>query len=184
MKIATIGKGNIGGGLADLWERAGHEVTRLGHEGGDASAADVLLVAVPGSAVAEALDRIEGIEGKTAIDATNLYDVEPPSGFASNAEFIKSRTGGPTAKSFNVNFAALFDRLGETSSTPGNLWCGDEEAREVVERLIRDAGYEPVSAGLLKNAALLEGFLPLMFAINKEGGMGPFFYRMAPPDRF
>jgi predicted dinucleotide-binding enzyme len=27
MKIATIGRGKIGGGLADLWEAAGHEVT-------------------------------------------------------------------------------------------------------------------------------------------------------------
>jgi 8-hydroxy-5-deazaflavin:NADPH oxidoreductase len=37
MKIATIGRGSIGGGLADLWEKAGHEVTRIGHEGGDVS---------------------------------------------------------------------------------------------------------------------------------------------------
>jgi predicted dinucleotide-binding enzyme len=183
VRIATIGKGNIGGGLGDRWGQAGHEVTRLGREGGDVSAAEVVLVAVPGGAVAEALDAVDGIEGKTTIDATNLYDVEPPSGFASNAEFIKSRTGGPTAKSFNTNFAALFDRLGEAGSTPSNLWCGDEAARDVVERLIRDAGYEPVSSGPLQNAALLEGFLPLMFAINKEGGMGPFFYRIAPPDQ-
>jgi 8-hydroxy-5-deazaflavin:NADPH oxidoreductase len=183
VRIATIGKGNIGGGLGDLWEKAGHEVTRLGHEGGDVGAAEVVLVAVPGSAVAEALDRVEGIEGKTTIDATNLYNVEPPSGFASNAEFIKSKTDGPTAKSFNINFAALFDRLDEASSTPSNLWCGDEEAREVVEQLTRDAGYEPVCAGPLKSAALQEGFLPLMFAINREGGMGPFLYRIAPPDQ-
>jgi hypothetical protein len=183
MKIATIGKGNIGGGLGDLWEQAGHEVTRLGHEGGDVSAADVVLVAVPGGAVAEALERVDGIEGKTTIDATNLYDVEPPSGFASNAEFIKAKTGGPTAKSFNLNFALLFDRLGEEGSTPSNLWCGDEEAREAVEQLNRDAGYEPVCAGPLANAAKLEAFLPLMFSISKEGGMGPFFYRMASPDQ-
>jgi predicted dinucleotide-binding enzyme len=183
MKIATIGKGNIGGGLADLWEQAGHEVTRLGHEGGDVSAAAVVLVAVPGGAVAAALEGVSGIEGKTTIDATNLYDVEPPEGFASNAEFIKSKTGGPTAKSFNINFALLFDRIGEAGSTPSNLWCGDEEAREAVEQLNRDAGYDPVSAGPLKNAALLEGFLPLMFAISKEGGVGPFFYRMATPDQ-
>jgi hypothetical protein len=181
MRIATLGKGKIGGGLADLWEQAGHEVTRLGHEGGDVSAAEVVLIAVPGGKVAEALEGVSGIEGKTAIDATNLYDVEPPDGFASNAEFVKSITGGPTAKSFNVNFALLFDRIGETGSTPSNLWCGDEEAREPVERLIRDAGYDPVCAGPLKNAALQEGFLPLMFAISKEGGTGPFFYRMAPP---
>jgi predicted dinucleotide-binding enzyme len=53
----------------------------------------------------------------------------------------------------------------------------------VVEQLTRDAGYDPVCAGPLKNAALQEGFLPLMFAISKEGGSGPFFYRMAPPDQ-
>ena len=34
MKIATIGKGNIGGGLGRLWEKAGHNVTMLGREGG------------------------------------------------------------------------------------------------------------------------------------------------------
>ncbi len=49
MKIVTIGRGNIGGGLADLWERAGHQVTRLGREGGDVSDADVgVLMAMPG----------------------------------------------------------------------------------------------------------------------------------------
>jgi predicted dinucleotide-binding enzyme len=184
MKIATLGKGKIGGGLADLWEKAGHEVTRLGHEGGDVSAADVVLIAVPGGAIAEALEGVSGIEGKIAIDATNLFGgVEAPAGFASNAEFVKSKTGGPTAKSFNINFAGLFDRIGEASSTPSNLWCGDEEARELVEQLIRDAGYDPVCAGPLENAALQEGFLALMFAISKEGGNGQFFYRMAPPEQ-
>lgn len=184
MKIATLGKGKIGGGLADLWGRAGHEVTRLGHEGGDVSAADVVLIAVPGGKVAEALAGVTGIEGKTTIDATNLFgDVKAPAGFDSNAEFVKSVTGGPTAKSFNINFAALFDRIGEAGSTPSNLWCGDEEARGVVEQLIRDAGYDPVCAGPLQNAALQEAFLPLMFAISKEGGNGQFFYRMAPPEQ-
>jgi NADPH-dependent glutamate synthase beta subunit-like oxidoreductase len=30
MKVAVVGKGNVGGGLADRWERAGHDVTRIG----------------------------------------------------------------------------------------------------------------------------------------------------------
>ena len=97
---------------------------------------------------------MQGIEGKTVIDATNLVGADPPEGFPSNAEFVKSRTNGLTAKSFNTNFAALYDRIGEARSTPSNLWCGDEEARQVVEQLNRDAGYEPVHAGLLENAAL------------------------------
>jgi hypothetical protein len=185
MKITTIGRGNIGAGLGRLWEKAGHEVTTLGHEGGDVSEADVVLLAVPGGAVAEALDGIGGLEGKTVIDATNLWEgAEAPPGFDSNAEYVKSRSNGPTAKSFNINFASLFDRIEEARSTPGNLWCGDEEASAVVEQLIHDAGYEPICAGPLANAAMQEAFLGLVFAIAKEGGMGQFLYRMEPPERF
>jgi predicted dinucleotide-binding enzyme len=85
MKLAVVGRGRIGGGLADLWENAGHEVTRIGRDGGDVSEAEAVLVAVPGGAIAEALDNVQGIEGKTVIDATNLLGVAPPEGFSSNA---------------------------------------------------------------------------------------------------
>jgi predicted dinucleotide-binding enzyme len=182
MKIAVIGKGNVGGGLADLWEDAGHEVTRIGRDGGDVSDAETVLIAVPAGAVADALDRVQGLDGKTAIDATNVVGVAPPAGFSSNAEFVKSKTAGPTAKSFNINFAVLYDQLCDASSKPSNLWCGDDEARDVVEELNRDAGYEPVYAGPLENAAAQEAFIHLVFAIN-QGGLGAFFYRIAPPDR-
>ena len=182
MKVAVLGTGNVGGGLADLWERAGHELTRIGREDGNVSDVEAVVVAVPGGAITEALDNVQGIEGKTVIDATNLVGVEPPEGFSSNAEFVKARTNGPTAKSFNINFAALYERVGEAGSIPSNLWCGDEEARQVVEQLNRDAGYEPVYAGPLENAAAQEDFVRLMFGIS-QGGMGRFFYRIAPPDR-
>jgi 8-hydroxy-5-deazaflavin:NADPH oxidoreductase len=182
MRVAVYGRGNVGGGLADRWERSGHDVTRLGRDGGDVSAADAVLLAVPGGALPEALASARGIAGKTVIDATNLIGAEPPAGFSSNAEFVKAQTGGPTAKSFNVNFAALYDKLGSARARPSNLWCGDDEARAVVEQLNRDAGYDPVYAGPLDNAGGLERFLPIMFAINR-GGMGPFVYRMAPADQ-
>jgi predicted dinucleotide-binding enzyme len=178
MKIVTIGRGNIGGGLADLWERAGHQVTRLGHEGGDVSDADVVLMAMPGGAIADAIAKLTGIDGKMVIDATNLYGVVPPAGFASNAEFVKSKTNGPTAKSFNVNFASLYPRFAEARARPSNLWCGDAESREVVEQLNRDAGYDPVYTGPIENAALQEGMVKIVLAISE--GIGPFVYRMAP----
>jgi len=182
MRITVVGRGNVGGGLADLWERAGHQVTRFGRDGGDVSDADAVLVAVPGGAIADAFDRLRGVEGKTVIDATNLYNVTPPEGFASNAEFVKSKTNGPTAKSFNVNPASLYNRLGEPRVRPSNLWSGDDEAREVVERLNRDAGYDPVRVGGLNRAALQEGLVELIFAIA-EAGLGPFVYRFAPIDQ-
>jgi hypothetical protein len=34
VNITTIGRGNVGGGLAHRWERAGHTVTQLGRAGG------------------------------------------------------------------------------------------------------------------------------------------------------
>ena len=181
MRITVVGRGNLGGGLADLWERAGHEVTRLGRDGGDVSDADAVLVAVPGGAIAEAFDRLRGFEGKTMIDATNLYNVTPPEGFASNAEFVKSKTKGPTAKSFNFNFASLFGSLADARARPGNLWCGDDEAREVVEQLNRDAGYDPVRTGPLESAAAQEALIGVIFGIAE--GMGPCVYRFAPVDQ-
>jgi 8-hydroxy-5-deazaflavin:NADPH oxidoreductase len=180
MKIAVIGKGNVGGGLADRWDRAGHDVTRIGQEGGDVSDADAVLVAVPGGAIVDALDKVAGLEGKTVIDATNVIGSEPPSGFASNTEFVKSKTNGPTAKSFNLNFARLYDQIDQTKNRPSNIWSGDEEARGVVEQLIRDAGYDPIYAGGMDKTAVQEQGIGLIFAVSQASG--PYFYRMAPPD--
>jgi len=180
MKVAVVGRGNVGGGLADKWERAGHDVTRLGKEGGDVSAADAVLFAVPGGAVAEAVESVQGLDGKTVLDATNLIGAEPPSGFVSNTEFIKSKTNGPTAKTFNLNFARLYDQVDSAKNRPSNIWSGDEDARDVVEQLIRDAGYEPVYAGGMDKTALQEQGIGLIFAISQASG--PFLYRMAPPE--
>ena len=181
MHIAVYGKGNVGGGLADLWEKKGHQVTRLGKNGGDVSHANVILIAVPGDKLAEALGKLNGINGKTVIDGTNLIGAQPPAGFRSNTEFIKSKTNGPTAKSFNINFASLYGRLDSARVKPSNLWCGDDQARAVVEQLSRDAGYEPVSMGQLTNAALLESLIMPVFAIA-QSGTGPFVYRIASPE--
>lgn len=183
MKVATIGRGNIGGGLTKLWRAAGHEVTEIGREGGDVGDAEAVLVAVPGGAIAEALAAVSGLEGKTTIDATNLWGgPQPPPGFGSNAEYVKSVTGGPTAKAFNINFASLFDRVAAESTPPGNFWCGDEDSRETVEALTRDAGYQPIYAGPLENAATQEALLPFIFAVSQESGIGQYFYRFTPPE--
>lgn len=49
----------------------------------------------------------------------------------------------------------------------------------MTERLIRDAGYEPVSAGDLGSARALEDMLPALFAVNQGAG-GAVFYRFGP----
>ena len=135
MKVTTIGRGTIGGTLGKLWTAAGHEVTLLGHEGGDAGDADVVLLAPLYGQVPDALAGVTGLDGKIVLDATNrLGGEDPPSGYGSNAEYAKAQTGGPAAKAFNANFGALLEQASGASARPTNLWSGDEEAREVVEQ--------------------------------------------------
>ena len=179
MKITVIGRGNVGGGLARLWEQAGHQVTALGSEGGDASQADVVVVAVPSAVIADALGKVSGIEGKVTIDATNAFGGRNEA-FESVAHEVKSIIGGPTVKSFNINFAAIYDEIGKQRARPSNVYAADEEARQVAEQLIRDVGYEPVYVGGLDQARALEDLLGVVFAIN-QAGLGPFFYRIARP---
>ena len=179
MNITVIGRGNVGGGLAKRWRDAGHEVTELGRDGGDASGADAIVVAVPSGSIADALAGISGIEGKLTIDATNAFGGRDEQ-FESLAHEVKSIVGGPTAKSFNLNFAAVYDEIDAQRVRPSNLFAAEEDARETTERLIGDAGYEPAFVGGLDHARALEDSLGLLFALN-QAGLGPHFYRFAKP---
>jgi 8-hydroxy-5-deazaflavin:NADPH oxidoreductase len=179
MKIATIGRGNIGGGLAGLWRNAGHDVTELGHDGGDVSDADVVLVAVPSGAIMDALGKVNGIEGKVAIDATNAFRGRDEQ-FESLADEVKSVTSGPVAKAFNINFAVNFPEVANQRARPSQLYAADDEAREVAEQLIRDAGFDPVSVGGLDKARMLEDHVGFLMAISQAGLDRP-FYRYARP---
>ena len=179
MKITVVGRGHVGGGLAKRWESAGHEVQALGRDGGDASSADVVVVAVPSGSIGEALGAVRGIDGKPTIDATNVYGGRDEE-FESLAHEVKAIVGGPTAKSFNINFARLYDKLDEQDAKPGNFYAAEDEARAVTEQLIRDAGYEPISLGGLENARLLEDQIGFTMALA-QAGLGLHFYRYWTP---
>ena len=179
MNITVIGRGNVGGGLAQRWRAAGHDVQELGREGGDASGADVVLLAVPSGSIAEALASVKGVGGQVVIDATNAFGGRDDT-FESLAHQVKSLTNGPVAKSFNLNFAAIYDELDGQRVRPSNLYCADDDARTVTEQLSRDAGYDPVNLGGLEHARAMEDSLGLLFAAN-QAGLGPFFYRWAKP---
>jgi 8-hydroxy-5-deazaflavin:NADPH oxidoreductase len=100
--------------------------------------------------------------------------------YESLAHEVKSIVGGPTAKAFNTNFARLYDQIDAQRVRPSNLYAAEDEARETTERLIRDAGYEPVYVGGLEQARAIEDHIALVFAVN-QAGMGPFFYRYGKP---
>lgn len=184
MKITTIGRGNIGGTLGRLWSSAGHEVTQLGRDGGDASNADVVLLAVPSAVVPDALAAVTGLDGKVIFDATNRIGSQtPPAEYDSVAEYVKATTGGPVAKVFHLNFGAILDQAAGTATRPSNLWVGDEGARDAVEQLSRDIGMEAVYGGPLERAATAEAFTEILITILQGAG-APVFYRFATPQNF
>jgi 8-hydroxy-5-deazaflavin:NADPH oxidoreductase len=184
MKITTIGRGKIGGTLGRLWASAGHEMNELGHDGGDAGDADVVLLAVPGPVVSEALAGVSGLQGKVILDATNRMSSEtpPPAGYDSVAEYVKETTGaGSVAKVFHLNYGAILDRAEATARRPSNLWVGDEGARDAVEQLSRDIGMEAAYGGPLERAAAAEAFTEIFISVYQEAG-APIFYRFATPE--
>jgi len=180
MNITVIGRGKVGGGLAGRWERAGHNVTRIGRDGGDASDADAVLVAVPSGQIAEALEKVTGLAGKVTIDATNPFAGRNEQ-FESLTHEVKSITGGPVAKAFNTNFADLYDQIDAQRVRPSNLYAADDGARDITEQLSRDAGFDPVFVGGIEQARVLEEHLTRLEAPAAQHGLGRFFYRYAKP---
>ena len=179
MHITVIGRGRVGSGLARRWQRAGHQVTALGREGGDASGTDAILVAVPGDAIGQALGEVTGLAGQVTVDATNLYGTRDDT-YPSLSHQIKAVIGGPTAKSFSTVFAAAYDEIDTQRVTPSNLFAAEPGARDVTERLIRDAGFDPLYVGDLDpGARLLENSSALTRALAAQ--IGPFFYRYGRP---
>jgi predicted dinucleotide-binding enzyme len=82
------------------------------------------------------------------------------------------------AKSFNMNYASLFDRVREQRVRPSNWYVADDDAVVVTETLIRDAGYDPVRVGDLSRARDFEDAVWLLLGATPPGGV---FYRFAPP---
>ena len=89
--------------------------------------------------------------------------------FPSLAHQVKARTNGPVAKSFNLNFSHIYDKINEPPepATWQPLRRG-RRARTLTEKLIRDAGFDPVYGGTLENARALEDFLAVAAANFKR----------------
>ena len=113
LKIAVVGKGNVGTALGRGLERAGHEVKRTGKDPTGvremASWGDVVILAVPFPAIDETVRALGGsVTGKVVVDATNALtpDFQLALGCStSGAEELQKKL--PTAKvvkAFNTVF--------------------------------------------------------------------------------
>jgi hypothetical protein len=181
LKIGIIGTGRIGGALSEHWAKAGHALLissrhpeqlqplaeRLGHRvsaGTPAEAAafgEVMLIAVPYGALPQVgREHAAAMRGKIVLETGNPF----PERDGAMAEPARARGTGAASAEFlpGVRLVRAFtsvphwsirdesNRVGERVAIP--LAGDDAEALQVAERLVRDAGFEPVIVGGLADA--------------------------------
>jgi len=181
MRIGVIGAGWLGGTVGGVWAKAGREVLfssrhpdqlaamvrELGpcaSAGTPAEAAafgEVVLIATPYGALEKISHELGGaLKGKIVLDACNPY---PPDPEAFRREIETAGVAVSTAKYLpGVRLVRAFSAVDATSveaSAAGRgaklgvpLASDDEEALRGAERLVRDAGCEPVVVGDLAAA--------------------------------
>lgn len=182
MNIGIIGKGNVGSALQRGLQRAGHNVTTVGNEPDamrqTASAADVVIIAVPFRAVGDAVRELGNtVDGKVLVDATNVIGPERQLavGFTTSGaeELQKKAPAAHVVKAFNTMFAQHMDSGRVKGETLSAFVASDHpDAKQTVMRLAGDIGFDPIDAGPLRNARLLEPMGYQMIQLGVAVGMG------------
>jgi len=195
MRIAVIGKGNIGGTLGSKWAAAGHDVVYGARDGsgegasagpggvapagasagpggapvrsiGDAlKDADIILLAVPGQVVPDVVN-----EQAAALAGKTVIDAVNRMGAPETDSRAIIADAAPSAR-----YVRAFNTLGwENFANPlpgANLFfAADPEARATAEELIRAVGLEPAYLGGASATATVDALLPLWFALVKQNG--------------
>jgi predicted dinucleotide-binding enzyme len=180
-KIAIVGCGNAGTALKAGLVRAGYEV-RFANKtqiGATASWADVIIIAVPFSAVADVARALQvSADGKIVIDVTNALtpELELAVGFTTSGaeELQKLLPGAKVAKAFNTVFAQHMS-TGECAGVVLTAFVATnhDSARRTALELARAIGFDAVDAGALKNSRSLESLAFLNIQLSWMQRMGP-----------
>jgi predicted dinucleotide-binding enzyme len=202
MKLAIIGAGGVGGTLGVAWARkAGHEIffgvtnprsdktqallrriggARAGTAAEAAAFGDVIVLATPWPATEAAIRSMGDLRGRIVLDATNPLAMGPDGlgleighgisggekvqGWAAGASVFKTlNTTG-----FNNMAEPAFNGVKSVMFVAGD----DEAAKPKVMTLIGELGFEPVDAGLLRAARLLEPHAMLWIHLALNRGFG------------
>jgi predicted dinucleotide-binding enzyme len=179
MRIAVIGKGNIGGSLGSKWRAAGHDVVYGARDGsgegpggapvrgiGDAlKDADVVVLAVPGQVVGDVVtEHGAALAGKTVIDAVNRIGAPE---FDSRALIADAAPQARYVRAFN---SLGWENFADPMPGTNLFFAADPAARATAEELIRAVGLEPAFVGDAGATATVDALLPLWFALVQQNG--------------
>ncbi len=202
MRIGILGCGQVGGALGRGWGEKGHAIfygsrnpetaevralvaasgrgARAGSPAQANAASDVLLLAVPWSAVSETLKAAGDLSGKVLLDATNPLTPGPGGlglcvpGTTSGGEQVAAwAKGAHVVKVFNSVGTEVMRNPRVGGAPASMLYCGDDPAaRDVAGRLAADLGFEPVDLGPLVESRVLEPFALLWIHLAVVRGYG------------
>jgi 8-hydroxy-5-deazaflavin:NADPH oxidoreductase len=202
MRIGILGAGHVGGTLGRVWAKKGHHVMfgvrdpaapkvaeLLATIGGNATAADVakavvhaevVALATPWSATASALRSAGNLTGKIILDCTNPLK-DDLSGLThghttSGAEQVAAwAPGARVVKVFNTTGLENMANPAYGTQAATMFYAGDDEAgKTIAAQLARQIGFDPVDAGPLAHARVLEpmALLWIYLAVMKGHGTG------------
>jgi len=194
MQIAIIGAGNVGKALGGGWAGAGHNVRYGLRNPGDAKyrglaaatvaeaarEAECVVIATPWSATEAAIRSAGALAGKLVLDATNPLTMGPGGltlalGFSTSAGEMVAQwaAGAAVFKTLNTTGFGNMAKSGGYPLRPVMFYAGDDAARRgTVSALLADLGFEPVDAGPLINARLLEPYGMLWIDLAAKRGQG------------
>ena len=176
MKIGTIGAGDVSIAIAKLALAAGHEVILSNSTGGEKLAkivaglgkgatagsisqvaeADIVILAVPWTAIESALAATPSWAGRILVDATNPFiEIEPKlvladlGGVGASEIVAGLAPGARTVKAFNSVTMSNFEKgPKEGNASRILLVSGDDaEAKATVIDLIQSFGYATIDLG-------------------------------------
>ena len=125
-------------------------------------------------------------DGKLVIDCTNAVQRGPEGmelkhvhGSPASEELARRIPGARVFKSFNAQGAENLVEPVYEGVRASNFYCGDDAAsRATVRQLVADAGFDPVDAGPLRSARLLEPMMLLWVAVAQASGTREVAFRV------
>lgn len=193
MKIAIIGAGNVGRALGQGFAAHGHDVTyglrdpaadkyaalpRRAPIAEAAAGADVVLLATPWGATADAIAACGPLAGKVLLDATNpikgrLEGLEPSGSDSGGEQVARWASGARVVKVFNTTGFENMSNPVYGDQRSMMFVCGDDaDAKAVARQLSDELGFETLDAGPLRNARFTEGFAMVWIWQAIFGGKG------------
>ncbi len=181
MQLAILGTGNVGAPVGRLWAAAGHSVffgsrspekhaALIESAGPNVSvkrpeeairSADVVLEALPFHAVATL--PTHALRGKILISASNYFPVRDGNidlqGLSQTSWVARQHPGSRVVKAFSMIGGNVLNRYANGAAEEGLVMfisADDQEAKAVVEPLVRDTKLVPLDVGDLEDSRIYQ----------------------------